>query len=337
MSENDHLHQRKLEHLDIVLERDVEPERSSFDRYRLPYRALPEVDFAAIDPSCSFFERQLSFPFLISSMTGGPEKAGLINRNLAIAAQEVGVALGLGSMRVLLTDPDAVSSFKVRHLCPDIPIFANLGLVQLNYGCGLDEVKRLVDMVEADGIFLHVNPLQEAIQPEGDTNFKGLLRRLEAIVPKLEVPIVVKEVGAGMDKASARRLLDIGIRWIDASGTGGTSWAAVEGFRREDRLGALFKDVGLPTSELLRSLSDFDGLHLIGSGGVRSGVDVAKALILGAEMVGAAKPFLPCALKSEAACVATLQQWLHEFKVAMFCCGVTCVEDLHLLELGKKI
>lgn len=334
--DGDNLHQRKLEHLDIVLKREVEPVVSSFDSYRLPYRALPEVDFSQIDASCTFFDKQLAFPFLISSMTGGPLKAGHINRNLAIAAQEVGVALGLGSMRVLLESPDSVESFNVRHLCPDVPIFANLGLVQLNYGCGLDEVQRLVDMVEADGIFLHVNPLQEVIQPEGDTNFKGLLRRLEAIVPKLSVPIVVKEVGAGMDKGSAQKLMDVGIRWIDASGTGGTSWAAVEGFRRDDRLGSLFQDVGLPTSELLRSLRDFDDLHLIGSGGVRSGVDVAKALILGAEMVGAAKPFLASALDSAEACVALLREWLHEFKVAMFCCGVTCVEDLHLLELAKK-
>ena len=335
MIDSEPLNRRKLEHLQIVRNQPVEPVPSPFDAYRLPYKALPEIDMAEIETGVQFLGRQLSIPLLISSMTGGPEKAGVINRNLAIAAEEVGVAMGLGSMRTVLKHPETLASFQVRKFCPSVPLFANMGLVQLNYGYGASEINSLIDAVEADGIFLHVNPLQEAIQPEGDTNFKDLLPKLERLIPKIKAPIIIKEVGSGIDPNTAQRLADIGVQWVDVAGMGGTSWAWVEGYRREDRLGALFRDVGLTTDQALLGASTIKGLQLIGSGGIRSGLDMAKALMLGANIAGSAKPFLEPALESAEACVASLAQFELEFRTAMFCVGARNVAQLKEMDLQK--
>lgn len=321
MTEKEPMQQRKLDHLHIVRERPVEPGPSSFDRFALPYRALPEIDLGAIDTTTTFLGKQLAFPFLISSMTGGPQKAGHINRNLAVAAEEAKVALGLGSMRVIARDPSAAASFQVRDLCPSIPLLANLGLVQLNEGWGAEEINGLIDAVQADGIFLHVNPLQEAIQPEGDTNFAGLVKRLSEVLPHVKAPVIVKEVGAGIDPVSASMLVEAGVTWIDVAGTGGTSWAWVEGYRREDRLGHLFRGVGISTAAALIGARDLPGVQLIGSGGVRSGLDAAKALMLGASLAGSAKPFLEPALEGPAAVASLLKAYHEEFRTAMFCVG----------------
>ena len=326
------LDRRKLDHIQIVRKESVEPLPSPFARYRLPTRALPELDWDEVDTSTSFLGRTLNFPFLISSMTGGPELAGSINQNLAVAAETGGVALALGSMRILLEQPELASSFKVRALCPSVPLLANLGLVQLNYGIGHQEINRLVDIIEADGIFLHVNPIQEVIQPEGDRNFKGLIARLAELIPKVKVPVLIKEVGAGIDPESARRLVDIGVRWIDVGGAGGTSWAQVEGYRRKDRLGMLFKGVGLETDEALIEARGIKDACLIGSGGLRSGLDLALVLMLGARLGAAARPFLEPALEGAASCCQEVALWQREFKTAMFCVGAASVDQLRLLE-----
>jgi len=330
------INNRKLEHIRIVLDENVEPIPTPFDNYRLPYSAFPELDYAEIDTSIEFFGKKLSFPFVISSMTGGPEKASMINRNLAEAAEQVGVALGLGSMRVILRKPDSIPSFDVKKYCPSIPLFANMGVVQLNYGYGADEINKIIDSINADGIFLHVNHLQEVIQPEGDLNWKDILPKLEKIISKVHKPIVIKEVGHGIDFKSAKRLKEIGIEWIDVSGVGGTSWAWVEAYRREDDLGHLFKAEGIPTDECLIECSKIKGLNLIAGGGIRNGIHIAKAIMLGATLATAAKPLLESALNGTEECIKVLEKMKKEFTVAMFSMGVRTVEELKNCELKKK-
>ena len=335
MKDRDPIDRRKLEHIRIVLEEEVEPCPSPFERYRLPYRAMPELDLAAVDARTEFLGKPLSFPFLIGSMTGGPARAATINRNLAIAAESVGVGLGLGSMRVAVRKPETAKSFQVRDLCRSVPLLANLGLVQLNYGFGADEINRLIDLVEADGVFFHVNPLQEAIQPHGDTDFSGLFGKLERILPKIKAPILIKEVGCGIDAETARRFAELGVRWIDVAGTGGTSWPWVEGYRREDRLGRLFRGIGVPTDRALIDAAKIPDLNLIAGGGVRSGLDIAKSIMLGARLATAAKPFLAPALKSPEACIERLRQWKQELEIAMFCVAAHDLAALARVKLDQ--
>ena len=326
---------RKVDHIKIVLEKEVEPVPSSFDNYRLPYKTLPEIDMKDINTSASFFKWNLSFPFIVSSMTGGVRNGLKINKNLAIACEEVGVGLGLGSMRVVLRKPESTSTFNVKKFCPNIPLFANIGLVQLNYGYGADEINRIIDLVDADGIFLHVNHLQEAIQPEGDLNFKDLIPKLEKILPKIKKPVVVKEVGHGFDFRSAKALFNIGIKWIDVSGLGGTSWSFVEGYRRDDNIGHLFKAEGIMTIDSLKQCKQIKGLNLIAGGGIRNGIHIAKSIILGAKIATAAKPLLQPALNSVEECVKVLELMKKEFTIAMFSSGVKNIKELSHLEMQK--
>lgn len=319
---------RKLDHIRIVREENVEPLPSAFEKYELPYKALPEVDLTEIDTSVEFFGKKLSFPFVISSMTGGPDKAAGINQHLAEAAEQTQVALGLGSMRVILRKPESLASFNVRKYCPSVPLFANMGIVQLNYGYGADEINKLIDLVDADGIFLHVNALQEAIQPEGDTNFKGLLSKLEKVIKKVEKPIIIKEVGNGIDFQTAKRLYEIGIDWIDVSGLGGTSWPWVEGYRREDDLGYKFRSIGIPTDQALLAASKIKGLNLIAGGGIRSGIDIYKSLALGAKLATSAKPLLEPALTSTDATIKAIKSFEKELRIAMFVTGTSNIPSI---------
>ncbi|MFQ5493096.1 MAG: type 2 isopentenyl-diphosphate Delta-isomerase [Candidatus Dojkabacteria bacterium] len=328
------INDRKLDHINIVLGKEVEPfSYSSFDGYRLPYKALPEVSLDSIDTSTEFLGSNLRFPFVISSMTGGPDKGKTINRNLAEAAEEAGVALGLGSMRVVLRKPESIPSFDVKRYCPSVPLLANLGLVQLNYGLGADEINRIVDSINADGIFLHINPLQEAVQPEGDTNFEKLLPKLEKVLPKMKKPVVIKEVGTGIDKDSAQMLADVGIRWIDVSGTGGTSWSWVEGYRRDDDLGKVFRHEGIPTCEAIMQAKEIKGVNLIAGGGIRNGIHIAKAIVMGAKLATSAKPLLDPALSSSEAVLNELNKLRHELMIAMFITGSKNLKDLSKLKL----
>lgn len=330
---DEQINDRKLDHIKIVLDKNVEPLPSPFAKYRLPFKALPEIDLEEIDTSVEFFGKKLSFPFVISSMTGGPEKGLQINRSLAKAAEECGVALGLGSMRVIIRKPESLSSFNVRKYCPSVPLFANAGLVQLNYGFGADEINRIVDAIDADGIFLHVNHLQEAIQPEGDTNFKDLIPKLEKILPKIKKPVIIKETGSGIDFETAKALREIGIEWIDVSGTGGTSWSWVEGYRRDDDLGDIFRAEGVPTDKAILDAAQIEGLKIIAGGGVRTGIDIAKAIALGSDMATAAKPLLAPSLESSEAVAKILKKLHREYKIALFCCGAASTEELKKVEL----
>jgi len=332
-SDPNQMHDRKLDHIRIVLEKDVEPYRSSFDYFRLPFKALPEIDKAEIDTSAEFLGMPLKFPFVISSMTGGPDKGLTINTHLAEAAEQAGVALGMGSMRVILRKPESAKSFDVKKYCPSVPLLANMGVVQLNYGYGADEINRIIDAINADGIFLHINPLQEAIQPEGDTNFKDIIPKLEKILPKIEKPVVMKEVGTGIDPETAKALADIGITWMDVSGTGGVSWAGVEAYRRDDDMGHLFRGEGLPTAEALIGAAGIKGVNLIAGGGIRTGIHIAKSIALGASLATAAKPLLAPALESTEACLNVLEQLHKELTIAMFSTGTASLSELSELEL----
>src|SRR5256886_1049124 len=231
--------QRKLEHLRLSLEASVQSTRSAgFERFAFTHQALPELDLDAIDPSTSFLTKPLKLPFLISSMTGGAHAAGDINRRLALVAQSVGIAFGVGSQRAGLTHKDLRATYQVRGVAPDVLLFANLGAVQLNYGMRKDQCLEAVEMIGADALVLHLNPLQEALQPEGDHNFRGLIEKIAMLCKEMPVPVIVKEVGCGISRSVAAQLAQAGVAAIDVAGLGGTSFARVEAFRDPHRRAA---------------------------------------------------------------------------------------------------
>jgi isopentenyl-diphosphate delta-isomerase len=270
-------------------------------------------------------------------MTGGTDEAAHINRNLAIGAQRVGVALGVGSQRKALEDAATRATFEVRDVAPDIPLLGNLGAVQFNYGYGINECRAAVAMIDADALVLHLNPLQEALQPEGDGNFAGLLPRIAAIVAELEVPVVVKEIGMGISAPVAAALRDAGVTTIDTAGAGGTSWARIEAARADDvEIGELFADWGVPTVDSIRAVAALGDVTVIGSGGVRNGIDVAKAIALGADVVGLAYPFLRAAVESADAVEASLRRTIRELKICMFCTGSRSLDDLRQVQLIER-
>ncbi len=328
---------RKLEHIQLALEQRMQHESRFFDRYRFVHQALPESDMALTDLSVDFLGKPLAAPLLVSSMTGGTESAAEINCNLAIAAERAGIALGIGSQRKALEDAATAATFAVRELAPTAPLLANLGAVQLNYGYGLAECERAVAMIDADALALHLNPLQEAIQPEGQCNFSGLLPKIGDLVRQLSVPLVVKEVGCGISGETGRRLAEVGVRIVDSAGLGGTSWARIEAARASDlAIGELFADWGVPTPDSIRQLAAIDGLTVIGSGGIRSGLDVAKAIAFGADIVGLAQPFLEAAMESADAVYERIQRTVQELKITMFCVGARTLSDLRHVELLER-
>ncbi len=330
---NSRLNARKLDHLRILSE-DAETDRRKFyfDAIRLKHRALPEIDMAAVDTRVEFMGKTLSFPLLISCMTGGVgEDLRKINRNLAIAAEATGVAMGVGSQRIMLVDAAARNSFALRPFAPRALLFGNLGAVQLNEGVSPDDCRGLVEDTDVDALCLHLNPLQEAVQPEGDTNFSNLSERIGEVVEALDVPVIVKEVGAGISPEDAERLITSGVRFIDIAGTGGTSWSRIEAHRdpTASSVGTLFQDWGLPTPEALRLLHPYrDQATLIASGGIRSGLDMAKAIILGASLCGIARPFIDRAAESPDHVIAFITELQTQFKTAMFLLGIESVADL---------
>lgn len=326
---------RKADHLRINLEEDVRfPHLTNgLERYRFVHAALPELDWEEVDLSGALFGKSLALPILISSMTGGTEQAARINRALAEAAQVCGLAMGVGSQRVALEAARTAETFRVRAVAPDILLFANLGAVQLNYGYTVDHCRRAVEMIEADALILHLNPLQEAIQADGNWNWRGLLAKIEQVCRALSVPVVAKEVGWGISAEVARRLVEAGIAAIDVAGAGGTSWSQVEMHRAPTaarrRLAAAFADWGIPTADALRQVrASTPGLPLIASGGIRTGIEIAKCLALGADAVGLAGPFLKAAAISTEAVVAEVEALAAELRVACFCVGARRIADL---------
>lgn len=328
---------RKSEHLRLALEDAMQLERRYFDAWRFEHVALPELAWEDLDVSTRFLGKPLRAPLLISCMTGGTRETGRVNGRLADAAERCGIALGVGSQRAAIEDPDREPTFRVRDRVPGAPLLANLGAVQLNYGFGPSECRRAVEMIDADALVFHLNVLQEAIQPEGQTDFSGLLPELTRVAGELDVPVGAKEIGCGISAPVARRLRDAGVRIVDVAGSGGTSWARIEAQRAGDpSLGEVFADWGIPTPEAIRQVAAVDGVTVIGSGGIRSGLDAAKALALGAGIVGMARPFLEPAMESADAVVAKVERTVEELKIAMLCAGARTVADLRGVGLRRR-
>jgi len=322
------LEQRKADHIRINLEQDVASRTATgLENIRFVHQALPELDMNAIDMSLSIYGKRLNAPLLISCMTGGTEEARRINLNLAAAAQDAGVAMGLGSMRAAVVRPETAHTFQVREAAPDILLFANIGAVQLNYGFTIEQCRRAVDLARADVLVLHLNPLQEALQPEGDVNWAGLLPKIEAVVKGVGVPVVAKEVGWGISQRAATQLAEAGVAGIDVAGAGGTSWSQVEMYRAKTdiqrRVAAAFVDWGISTVDSIRNVrATLPELPVIASGGLKNGVDGAKCLALGATMFGMAGPFLRSATESEQAVKDEIEVVLRQLRVTMLCAGV---------------
>ncbi|MDP6968980.1 MAG: type 2 isopentenyl-diphosphate Delta-isomerase [Gammaproteobacteria bacterium] len=326
---------RKREHIEVI-NRDpmVDRQGGFFDAIQLQHRALPEIDLQDVDPSVTVMGKTLSFPLLISSMTGGDDNlVRKVNRNLATAAQITGVAMGLGSQRVMLQQPEAEASFQVRDVAPDILLLGNLGAIQLNNGVTSEQVQDMLLRVQADALFLHLNPLQEAVQPEGDTNFAGLAARIGQLQAALPVPVVLKEVGAGLSVRDIELGISQGIQWFDVAGRGGTSWARIEQHRRKDdgQLGFTLQDWGIPTPVAMQQARPYmQQANFIASGGLRDGLDLIKSVIIGGCLGGIAKPLLAPAMESTEAVVAVIESLKKEFVTAMFLLSVQNVADLRL-------
>lgn len=335
---SDQINERKNDHIRIITgDENVDRKKSYFDFIHLKHRALPEIDLAQVDPSVTFMGKKLAFPLLISSMTGGDhDLVRRINRNLAIAAEATKVAMGVGSQRVMFDNPEARASFAIRQHAPSTLLFANLGAVQLNYGFDISHCREAVAAVGADGLYFHLNPLQEAVQPEGDTNFASLAAKIGEIAKNLSVPVLLKEVGAGLDLDDVTLAFEHGVKYFDIAGSGGTSWSRIEHHRQDDErdnIGLLFQDWGNPTPLALRLLRPLqDKITVISSGGLRSGIDMVKSVILGAKLCGMAKPFLQPATESADAVIRTIEKLKKEFTVAMFLLGIRNFEQLFLNE-----
>jgi isopentenyl-diphosphate delta-isomerase len=326
---------RKSQHIDLALQDDVQFRRSTgLERFEFVHQALPELSLDEIDVSVQFLGKRLAAPIIVSSMTGGTERAGEINRRIAEAVQALGLGMGVGSQRISVEHPDVASTFQVRKVAPSILLFANIGAVQLNYGFGARECRQLIDSVEADALALHLNPLQEAIQPGGNTNFSGLLPKIERLCQALSpTPVVVKEIGCGISGDTARRLVDCGVSVIDVGGAGGTCWTDIEGRRTDSEparaTAATFREWGIPTADCIVSVrAACPRVPIIASGGLRTGLDVAKSIALGADLAALASPALRAADESASAVQQLLSRLVHELRLAMFCTGSARPEHL---------
>ena len=288
---------RKLNHITTAKQDNILSKLSNgFEDYRFEYNALPEINFDDIDTSTSFFGKTLSMPLMISAITGGINEAIQINNALAQFAQNYSIAMGIGSERILLENDTLLNKgFNVRKLAPDILLFANLGAVQLNYGYTIEHCKKAVDLIEADAITLHINPLQEVFQNSGNTNFDNLLSKIEILCKNMNVPVIVKEVGFGISKNITQKLVDIGVSCVDVAGRGGTDWIKMESISSENRIiqnvAKDFDEMGIRTADALYDIRNID-IHKIASGGIRNGVEIAKAIALGADITGIARGFL---------------------------------------------
>jgi isopentenyl-diphosphate Delta-isomerase len=333
--------QRKKEHLELCLDTDSVTNSSGtgLDRYRFLHNALPELDIAELDLSTTFLGKRIKAPILISSMTGGFDLARKINRNLAAAAQELGLAMGVGSQRVALEEPAVADSFQVRDLAPDILLLSNLGAVQLNYGYTVDHCRRAVEMIHADALILHLNVLQEAVQPEGNRNFKGLTEKIANICRNLDLPVVAKEVGNGISAEVAVKLRGAGVAAIDVAGKGGTSWYSVEAQRAAKKgkpAETTFANWGIPTEEALVAVRQaVPDLQIVASGGIRSGLDIAKSIALGADLAAFGQPLLASALESSDKVIEFLGGIIYEIKVAMLCVGAPDLTALKKIKLVR--
>ena len=330
------LEQRKADHLEICLQRAVEHQQltTGLERFRFVHQACPEMAPSDVDLTVSFLGKRLRAPIYISPMTGGTAAGGTINRNLAVAAHTLGLAMGVGSQRPAVEDRALACTYQVRDVAPDIVLLANLGAVQLNYGYTVDQCRLAVEMIDADGLVLHLNALQECFQPEGDRSFRGLLAKIESVCRSLGRPVIVKEVGWGLAPDTVRRLFEAGVTAVDVAGAGGTSWGRVEAYRStgssEQHLAEAFEGWGIPTADAIRGARRTAGAQgvIIGSGGIRNGVQAAKALALGADLVGLALPLLHPATLGPEPVIELLRALIWELRLACFATGSRSVAML---------
>jgi isopentenyl-diphosphate Delta-isomerase len=348
---------RKQEHVELTIGRDVsfQSKTSGFEHWEFQHNALPELNFSEVDPSTKFLGKKLSLPFLISSMTGGYADAVRINRQLAEVCAEKRLAMGVGSQRQALQDKKFHRSFSVvREVAPDIPIFGNIGAAEVAKLTDVSPILKLAELIRADGFAVHLNPLQEFLQPEGNPEFRGVLKGIEMLVKELPIPVIVKEIGAGISLPVAKKLIDVGVKIIDVAGAGGTSWAGVEILRRAkgkknsphaagktEQSGNSFWDWGIPTVDSLRQVSSLKTQHpalcLIASGGISSGLDVAKSIAFGADLAGAARLMLKELESSgKTALLAKISAWELELRGAMFLTGSRTIADLQAQQLVLK-
>ncbi len=335
---------RKSSHVDIVLNEKIDYQKSTgFEKYEFVHNALPEIDYSEIDVGTKFFSHKFSAPIIVSSMTGGFKRARSINATLAEFCKEKNIGMGVGSQRQALNNSDYLETFKVvRRVAKNIFVMSNIGAAQVADGFALDNARKIIDMIEANAIAVHLNALQEMIQPEGDRNFHGVVKGISKMVKKIGIPVIVKETGAGISAEAARKLIEVGVSAIDVSGAGGTSWSAIETLRRtEKRIGKSFWNWGIPTSEALirvNSLPSRKKIRLISSGGIRNGVDVAKSIALGADICAAAQPFLKALDKAGVnGLVKEFDAWVEELKGAMFLTGSINLSQLKKVKLAKAI
>jgi isopentenyl-diphosphate delta-isomerase len=334
---------RKKEHLELCITDDVAFKNKSagFESYEFLHYAITEVDLSRINFETKFFEKKINYPFLISCMTGGIDAAESINAKLSVAANELNIALGVGSQRQALENKSFHHTYKViRKNAPAIPILGNIGGSQIAGMKSFKSVQYLVDLIEADGMVVHVNPAQELMQPEGDIFQKGLLKNIKKLVKSLNVPVLVKEVGAGISGLAAKRLLDTGVKGIDVAGAGGTSWSGVEILRSNENKNSEFWDWGLPTSYCIKQVSKLKKNYkftLIGSGGVNSGFDAAKAFALGADIVASARKILITLNKYKVEGVINLvKDWFEMVRKIMYLTGSSTLRELRKNKLIEK-
>ncbi|MGD0804408.1 MAG: type 2 isopentenyl-diphosphate Delta-isomerase [Candidatus Bathyarchaeia archaeon] len=328
---------RKQRHIRISLEENVESDiPTGLNDVNLVHRALPEIDLKDVDTSIELFGRKLSAPIIISAITGGTEYAERINCTLAKVAQKTGIGIGVGSQRIAIQQPEVERTFRVvRDNAPNSLVIGNLGCPQLSLGWGFDEAKKVVDMIEADALAIHMNPLQEAVQVGGETNYRGILKKIASLTSSLRVPVIMKETGAGISYEDARRLENAGVSGFEISGLGGTSWAAVEHHiakevddTLQEYLGKSLWNWGIPTACSLVEVRAASKGKIIASGGLRTGLDIAKALSLGADAVGIAKPFLQKAIEGEDALEKHVETIITEVKTCMFLIGAQNVAEM---------
>jgi isopentenyl-diphosphate Delta-isomerase len=338
---SDPISQRKLKHIEVCLDYPVEftTKTTGLEHVLWPYCALPECSLHDIDLSCTFLGKLLAAPILIGAMTGGAERAATINRHLAEAAHHLGIGLMLGSQRVMLESEAARASFQVRQYAPNALIIGNLGVAQLNKGYGLAKIQQAVTLIGADALALHVNPLQEALQIGGDTDFRALIPKMREIVPQTGFPVVLKEVGHGLSGLVAHSVADVGFAALDVAGAGGTSWAKVEDFAHYGQLKHPdLVEIGIPTAQALRDChAALPNMPLIASGGIRSGLDMAKSLLLGATVAATAKPLLAPAIESTAAVIAVLETFIFELKTALFVAGFASLAELRAVSKENHV
>ncbi|MDZ7786365.1 MAG: type 2 isopentenyl-diphosphate Delta-isomerase [Candidatus Saccharibacteria bacterium] len=332
MSQEDSIASRKGEHIKWCLDPHSQGLVEPFSNIIVPYKSLPEIDMHQVDTSVKLFGKQLSQPLIISSMTGGTKHGIDINTNLAKAAESEKIAIGVGSQRIALEKPAAVETFKViRKYAPTAFVFANMGAVQLNYGYTAKEYQKVIDMIQADALYLHINPLQEAVQPEGDTDWRGLIDKIAEVVKRVDVPVVVKEVGHGIDTETAKALLQVGVSGLDVAGVSGTSYAWVEAKRaRNQDFANWFKDIGIKTEDAINQLASIKSERtiLIASGGLRSPVQGYKAKMCGADFYASTQPFLDAALKNSEEVVREIQNWQKGLQITQFVSGKKTWESI---------